>query len=152
VNAAGTTWTAGVNSKFVGMTLGQAASLCGTITSGPRKAKALAAMDAWPGKVLPASAIPAAYNVIDAHPQCANVTGHIRDQRCVRAGMRGVSHNRYLLTRLTTALPSASPHALMLVTDSALQRVRLVLGVRLHGGAERPHVHRPQLHGRAVRG
>lgn len=70
------TWTAGVNAKFVNKTLAYAKRLCGTKTSAERKA----ALPVNPAGVLPADAIPASFNATQAWPKCAGVIGHIRDQ------------------------------------------------------------------------
>jgi hypothetical protein len=48
VNSAQSTWVAGVNEKFVGMTTAQAARLMGTLREGPHAVRAKMAADPWP--------------------------------------------------------------------------------------------------------
>ncbi len=48
MNAKKTTWVAGVNEKFVGMTTAQAARMMGTLREGPHGVRARMAADPWP--------------------------------------------------------------------------------------------------------
>ena len=68
----GMTWRAGMNGKFVNMTLGEAKRLMGAKRD-PKRRAALPVMDR-------VSAVPATFNATEAWPQCASVIGHIRDQ------------------------------------------------------------------------
>ena len=69
---AGMTWRAGMNGKFVNMTLGEAKRLMGAKRD-PKRRAALPVVDR-------VAAVPATFNATDAWPQCAAVIGHIRDQ------------------------------------------------------------------------
>jgi cathepsin B len=76
VNSIPGSWVAGVNGKFVGMTLEEAKRFMGT----RRDPKRRAALPLSTLKPLSAAAIPTNFNATSAFPQCASTIGHIRDQ------------------------------------------------------------------------
>jgi len=77
INAMKTTWTAGVNTKFANATVADVKKLLGTILPGeegyfePPMEKRLFAST---------GAIPDSFDVREAWPQCAGITGRVRDQ------------------------------------------------------------------------
>jgi cathepsin B len=80
VRAAGAKWEAGVNDKFVNMTLSQIKALMGTKRGAEMRAAQARHTAAWSGTALPLEALPTNFSVRTQWPACANVTGHIRDQ------------------------------------------------------------------------
>lgn len=80
INKASSTWTAGRNGKFEGMTMNDVKKFMGTVRTGPQHAKSMARLGKAPLKALPKEAIPDSFDVRTAWPQCAPVSNFIRDQ------------------------------------------------------------------------
>jgi cathepsin B len=77
---AGAKWTAGLNDKFRNLTLAEAKQFMGVKRNVPEVAAAKARLSAWKGPAKAVSALPSAFDVRVQWPQCANISGHIRDQ------------------------------------------------------------------------
>jgi cathepsin B len=83
IKASGATWEAGLNERFEGVTLGEAARLMGTVVDqkDPYKRAMKANSRIFGGSPAPITgAAPASFDSRTAWPQCAPVIGHIRDQ------------------------------------------------------------------------
>lgn len=76
-SAPGASWVAGVNPRFEGMTLGQVKTMLGTKRDPKSKSKARLGKSTVRDSAV---GLPTSFDVRTNWPQCANVTGHIRDQ------------------------------------------------------------------------
>jgi len=79
VNKAGSTWTAGRNGRFQNATLADLKTLLGTVMPDEEGYYEPAAKTVF---ATPTSNIPESFDVRTNWPNCASVTGHVRDQAC----------------------------------------------------------------------
>jgi cathepsin B len=103
INSQESTWTAGHNNKFDGMTIGQAKSLLGSILGGP---KPVVKNPVYDPKTLPAS-----FDARDAWPNCPSVS-LVRDQSacgsCWAFGSTEAFNDRYCIATQKTTIFSVT--------------------------------------------